>query len=65
MQHFQEASIILHDIQVASVRSGRDKITMDEIDAEILAYRKEKGAKAPFIQEPALFLKGMLSNENE
>jgi hypothetical protein len=38
----QEALDILHDIQMASVRNGTDSITMEEIDAEIAAYRKEK-----------------------
>ena len=37
----QEALDILHDIQMESVRNGGDKITMDEIDAEIAAYRAE------------------------
>lgn len=38
----QEALDILHDIQMASVRNGTDNITMEEIDAEIAAYRREK-----------------------
>ena len=38
----QEALDILHKIQTASVRNGTDDITMDEIDAEIAAYRQEK-----------------------
>ena len=37
----QEALDILHDIQMESVRNGGDKITMEEIDAEIAAYRAE------------------------
>ena len=38
----QEAADILHNIQMASVRNGTDNISMDEIDAEIAAYRQEK-----------------------
>ena len=38
----QEALDILHDIQVFSVRKGKDKISMEEIDAEIASYRNEK-----------------------
>ena len=38
----QEALDILHDVQMASVRNGTDNITMEEIDAEIAAYRLEK-----------------------
>jgi len=38
----QEALDILHDIQMASVRNGTDNISMEEIDAEIAAYRLEK-----------------------
>jgi len=38
----QEAQDILNDIQMASVRNGTDSIGMDEIDAEIAAYRLEK-----------------------
>ncbi len=38
----QEALDILHDIQMTSVRNGTDSMTMDEIDAEINAYRREK-----------------------
>ena len=37
----QEALDILHDIQVNSVREGKDKITIDEINDEINEYRKE------------------------
>ena len=37
----QEALDILHDIQVFSSRNGKDKLSMDDIDAEIAAYRKE------------------------
>ena len=37
----QEALDILHDIQICSVRNGKDKLSMDDIDAEIAAYRKE------------------------
>jgi len=38
----QEALDILHDIQMESVRNGGDKITMEEIDAEIAVYRSER-----------------------
>lgn len=38
----QEALDILHDFQMSSVRAGTDRISMDEIDAEIAAYRSEK-----------------------
>ena len=38
----QEAIDILHKIQMYSVRKGADAITMEEIDAEIAAYRQEK-----------------------
>jgi hypothetical protein len=38
----QEALDILHDVQMSSVRNGTDNLTMDEIDAEIAAYRQEK-----------------------
>jgi len=38
----QEAIDILHKIQMSSVRNSTDDITMDEIDEEIAAYRKEK-----------------------
>jgi len=38
----QEAIDILHKIQMSSVRNGTDNISMEEIDAEIAAYRKEK-----------------------
>ena len=38
----QEALDILHKIQTSSVRNGTDDMTMDEIDAEIAAYRLEK-----------------------
>jgi len=37
----QEALDILHDIQMESVKNGGDKITMEEINAEIAAYRAE------------------------
>jgi len=37
----QEALDILSKVQMASVRSGRDNFSMDEIDAEIRAYRNE------------------------
>jgi len=38
----QEALDILHQVQMDSVRSGKDSMTMDEIDAEIATYRSEK-----------------------
>jgi hypothetical protein len=38
----QEAQDILHQVQMASVRNGTDTLTMEEIDAEIAAYRQEK-----------------------
>ena len=38
----QEALDILHQIQTASVRNGKDDMSMDEINAEITAYREEK-----------------------
>jgi len=38
----QEALEILQDVQIASVRNGTDLLSMDEIDAEIIAYRREK-----------------------
>ena len=38
----QEALDILNDIQIASVRNGTDNISMEEIDEEIAAYRREK-----------------------
>jgi len=37
----QEALDTLNKIQLASVRSGRENISMDEIDAEIMTYRNE------------------------
>ena len=37
-----EALDILHSVQRASVRNGMDSLSMDEIDAEIAAYRQEK-----------------------
>jgi hypothetical protein len=40
----QEALDILHKIQMASVDNGSGEITMEEIDAEISAYRQEKAA---------------------
>ena len=42
----QEALDILHEAQIASVRNGTDKLTMEEIDAEIAAYRKEARGEA-------------------
>jgi hypothetical protein len=37
----QEALDILHKIQTASARNGLDTMPMDEIDAEIAAFRAE------------------------
>ena len=37
----QEALDILHDIQMASVRSGADQLSMEEIDSEIASFRQE------------------------
>ena len=42
--HRQEALDILHEIQMTSVRNGKDALSMEEIDAEIAACRQgEKG----------------------
>ena len=41
----QEAQDILHEIQMDSVRDGKDSLTMEEIDEEIAAYRREKRGK--------------------
>jgi len=38
----QEALDILHNIQMSSTRAETDNFSMDEIDAEIAAYRNEK-----------------------
>jgi hypothetical protein len=38
----QEALDLLSQIQMDSVRNGGDSISMEEIDAEIAAYRQEK-----------------------
>ena len=35
----------MKSIQEDSIRNGTDKMTMDEIDAEIAAYRQEKREK--------------------
>ena len=37
-----EALKLLEDIQLQSARAGLDTMAMDEIDAEIKAYRAEK-----------------------
>ncbi len=42
----QEALDILHEAQIASVRNGTDKLTMEDIDAEIAAYRREARGEA-------------------
>ena len=36
-----EALEILQKVQISSVRNGTDKLSMEEIDAEISAYRRE------------------------
>ena len=41
----QEAVEILHHFQTDSIRRGTDSISMDEIDTEIAAYRKEKRSR--------------------
>jgi hypothetical protein len=41
----QEALDILHDVQMTSVRNGTDTLSMDDIDAEIAAFRQEKRGK--------------------
>ena len=38
----QEALDILHQVQTTSVRNGKSELNMDEINAEIAAYREEK-----------------------
>ena len=38
----QEALYILQKIQMSSARNGTDDISMEDIDAEIAAYRQEK-----------------------
>ena len=37
---------LMKSIQEDSIRNGTDKITMDEIDTEITAYRQEKREKS-------------------
>jgi len=37
----QEALDILHDVQMDSVRKGTDSMSLDDINAEIAAFRKE------------------------
>lgn len=37
------AMAAVHTMQMRSVKLGLDKLSMDEIDAEIAAYRKERG----------------------
>jgi len=36
------AMAVLRAVQTRSVKLGKDKMTMEEIDAEIAAYRKER-----------------------
>jgi hypothetical protein len=43
--HRQEALDILQQIQLDSVRNGTDTMSIEEIDAEIAAYRKEKAGQ--------------------
>ena len=38
----QEAIDILRKVQVNSVKNGKDAMSMEEIDAEIAAYRNER-----------------------
>ena len=38
----EEAKDILHQVQMDSVRSGKDRISMEDIDTEIAQYRQEK-----------------------
>jgi hypothetical protein len=45
MQARQTLKQAMRDIQEDSVKNGTDKMTMDEIDAEIAAYRREKREK--------------------
>jgi addiction module RelB/DinJ family antitoxin len=40
-----EAMSILRQLQDQSVKNGTDNLTMEEIDAEIIAYRKEKAGR--------------------
>jgi hypothetical protein len=66
----QEALDILSQVQLSSVRSGRDTISMDDIDAEISAYRQEKGNKRHypdegFIYSPAEFLDSVFSPQEK
>ena len=42
----QEALDILSQVQQASTRNGTDTLSMEEIDAEIGAYRQEKRGEA-------------------
>jgi len=42
----QEALDILSQVQRASVRNCTDTLSMEEIDAEIIAYRQEKRGEA-------------------
>ena len=41
----QEALDILHNIQMSSARNGTDDISMEDINAEIAAYRQEKSVQ--------------------
>ena len=41
-----EGRELMKSIQEDSVRNGTDKMTMDEIDAEIATYRQEKREKS-------------------
>jgi hypothetical protein len=45
MQARQTLKQVLREIREQSVINGTDNITMDEIDAEIAAYRREKREK--------------------
>ena len=41
----EEAKDILLSVQMDSVKNGKDSMSMEEIDAEIAQYRREKGYK--------------------
>lgn len=43
---FKRMSEVVASIQADSVRNGTDKMTMDEIDAEIAAARRERNSMA-------------------
>jgi ketosteroid isomerase-like protein len=45
MQARQALKQVFEEMQQESVKNGTDKMTMEEIDAEIAAYRREKREK--------------------